>query len=164
MKRIILLFSFFLLLLSSEELLATHYMGGEITWECTSSGNFKFTMKLYRECYTQNGGSAANYGASVNLTTSAPGFNSIQMTRISVTDLSPDCGCLSQSPIYCPGMSNGAANMGALEEHVYTSDGSYPNGVPLTGTPPPSGWTFGYTSCCRNPSDNVTGQPRTLNA
>jgi hypothetical protein len=48
---------------------ATHYMGGEITWECMPNGNFRFVMKAYRECYTTGGGTAANYGNTAPLMT-----------------------------------------------------------------------------------------------
>ena len=67
-------------------------MGGEITWECTPSGNFRFVMKLYRECYYGNG-AAANYGNTANLTTTVPGFSMINMTRVSgyPIDISPVC-------------------------------------------------------------------------
>ena len=47
---------------------ATHYMGGEITWECLPNGNFRFWMKLYRECYTTYG-AAANFGNTATLST-----------------------------------------------------------------------------------------------
>lgn len=146
-------------LLSAHYSSATHYMGGEITWECTPQGNFRFTMKLYRECYSTGGSASATFGATEVLNSTAPGYNSITMTRISVTDLSPQCGCPGGPAIYCPGMPAGAANMGALQEHVYTSDAKYPNGVPLTGVPPAAGWSFSNASCCRNNSANIPGQP-----
>ncbi|MDD4986460.1 MAG: hypothetical protein PHQ43_11900, partial [Dehalococcoidales bacterium] len=150
----VLLLGFFLMG-GNTEVKATHYMGGEITWACTAQGDFKFTMKLYRECYTSNGGSADNFAAQVNMSTNVPGFASIQMNRISLSDMSPQCGCPGGPTVFCPGMSNGAANMGAVQEHIYTSDGAYPNGVPLTGVPPITGWYFGYSICCRNPCTNI---------
>jgi len=135
---------------------ATHYMGGEIVWECTPQGNFRFIMKIYRECYISNGSQAATYGASLSMTTNVPGFPTISMNRISLLDMSPVCGCPGGPTIYCPGMPNGAANMGALQENYYTSDAAYPQGVPLTGVPPATGWYFGYGVCCRNPCTNIT--------
>jgi len=131
---------------------ASHYMGGEITWECTPQGNFRFIMKVYRECQ------GINYGASTTLNTNVPGFPGISMTRISTTDISPKCSCPGGPVISCSPAPS-IANTGAIQAHVYTSDNSYPNGVPLTGTPPATGWYFGYTSCCRNPSSNITGMP-----
>jgi len=145
----------FAVLISSLPLRATHYMGGEITWECTPQGNFRFTMILYRECYTYNGGNSATFGQTINMQTNVPGFAAIQMTRVSLDDMSPQCGCPGGPNIYCPGMPTGAANMGAMQRNIYTSDAAYPNGVPLTGVPPATGWFFGYGVCCRNPSHNI---------
>jgi len=146
--------SFFLMALQPE-LRATHYMGGEITWECTPQGNFRFTMILYRECYTTSGGSAATFAQTLNMQTNVPGFATIQMNRISLEDMSPQCSCPGGPNIYCPGMPAGAANMGAMQQNVYTSDQAYPNGVPLTGVPPATGWFFSYGGCCRNPCHNI---------
>ncbi|MFC2100627.1 gliding motility-associated C-terminal domain-containing protein [Bacteroidota bacterium] len=142
---------------------ATHYMGGEITWECLSNGRFKFTLKYYRECYTSNGGSAANFGTTVTLNSTSPAGN-ITLYRVSWIDISPICNTNPAfAHIICPtsgpGMPNGAANMGAQQEHKYTSDQSYPTGVLINGVPPAMGWRFSANSCCRNPSTNVNGQP-----
>lgn len=145
----------------SSDLNATHYLGGEISWECTTTGNFKFTMKLYRECYYSSG-SAATFGATENLATNVPGFSIIVMTRIagSPKDISPVCNSNPAFPhIFCDNtnpMSGANANLGAVQENVYTSDAAYPNGVPLTGVPPITGWVFSNSSCCRNPSTNIT--------
>lgn len=144
-----------IVMFSTPESSATHFMGGEITWECTPQGNFRFTLILYRECYTMAGGGSANFPTHVNINSNAPGFSSIAMTRISLTDISPVCGCPGGPSIYCTGLSYGAANMGAIQKNVYTSDAAYPDGVPLTGVPPDNGWYFGYSVCCRNPSSNL---------
>ncbi len=156
MKKTALLLLPLLFLLFAREAKASHYMGGEITWTCTPQGNFRFTMILYRECYISNGSSAATYGTTAAMQTNVPGFATINMTRIALNDMSPVCSCPGGPNIYCPGMSNGAANMGAMHENIYTSDASYPNGVPLTGVPPITGWYFGYGVCCRNPCHNIS--------
>jgi hypothetical protein len=134
---------------------ATHYMGGEITWECTPQGNFRFTMFLYRECYTTGGGAAVTFDSVINLQTNVPGFATIQMNRVSLLDISPECGCPGGPNITCIGMPAGAANMGAIHQNIYTSDVAYPQGVPLTGVPPATGWYFAYSGCCRNPGNNI---------
>ena len=138
-----------------EKAQATHYMGGEITWECTPQGNFRFTMIIYRECYTTSGGNAANFGQTIQMQTNVPGFGTIQMNRVSLQDMSPTCGCPGGPNIFCPGMPGASANMGAMQENVYTSDQTFPNGVPLTGVPPATGWYFKYGVCCRNPCQNI---------
>lgn len=151
-----LLFILLILLMASPSF-ATHYMGGEITWECLPNGNYRFTMKLYRECYVAGGSSAATFGNTEIMNTTVPGLSSITMTRISLTDISPVCNSnpLFTPKIYCPGMATGNANMGALQENIYTSDATYPNGVTLNGVPPAVGWMFYHTSCCRNPCTNI---------
>jgi gliding motility-associated-like protein len=154
MKRLFIIIFAFLLTIPSH---ATHYMGGEITWECLPNGNYRFTMKIYRECYTTNGNNAANFGNTELLRTTVPGLTQITMTRISLLDMSPQCNTnpLFTPKIFCPGMAGGAANMGALQENIYTSDASYPNGVTLNGVPPAQGWMFWHQGCCRNPCTNI---------
>ncbi|MDT8309468.1 MAG: hypothetical protein RQ866_08040, partial [Bacteroidales bacterium] len=147
MKKQLLLLFLLTVLAFPTHLLASHYMGGEITWECTLSGNFRFIMKVYREC------AGINYPATTTLQTNAQGVTSISMTRIAINDISPVCGCPGGPNITCA--TTTVSNTGGVEEHIYTSDQSYPNGVPLTGVPPVSGWYFGYTSCCRNPCTNI---------
>ena len=41
---------FLLIIIGTSDVVASHYMGGEITWQCLANGNFRFIMKLYREC------------------------------------------------------------------------------------------------------------------
>jgi hypothetical protein len=134
---------------------ATHYMGGEITWECLPNGRYRFKMRVYSECYT-NGGTAASFMATETIQSTGGGVASITLTRVHLIDLSPQCKTNPTFPrIICPGMWPHQANMGAQQENYYTSDGYHPTGVLLTGTPPPEGWTFSWSGCCRNPSTNV---------
>jgi hypothetical protein len=161
MKHIYALFLLLLIALPAFELRATHYMGGEISWECLSNGKYRFTMKLYRECYISNGSAAANFAQTETIQSNVPGIGAITMTRLTgyPVDISPLCNPDPSLPhIMCTGMvPPGNANMGALQEHIYTSDASYPNGVPLSGVPPASGWVFSNSSCCRNSSSNILG-------
>jgi gliding motility-associated-like protein len=147
MKRALFILSLILSSLILEST-ASHYMGGEITWQCTPNGDFKFTLKVYREC------AGIQYPATVTLATNVPGFANISMTRIAQNDISPQCNTNPAFPhITCA--TTTVSNTGGVEEHIYTSDATYPNGVPLTGVPPATGWTFGYSSCCRNPCTNI---------
>ena len=150
-----------LVIFSAQSLRATHYMGGEITWECIpagqpDSGQFIFTMKVYRECYTSNGGSALNFNGPQTINSNSPA-GSITVTEIAgwPKDISPVCNNNSSFPhITCTGMAAGAGNMGACQEHIYKS-----SPITLNGIPPASGWKFSWSSCCRNSAANVTGQP-----
>ncbi|MCF8297250.1 MAG: T9SS type A sorting domain-containing protein [Saprospiraceae bacterium] len=163
MKKIFIV-ALVLLLSISSDLNAEWYNGGELTWECTSTGKYKFILKLYRECY-HGSSTPGGPSSSVSINTTVPGFSSINLTRVSgsPTDISPICNPNSAfSHIYCPNpysMPNSSENLGAVQEHIYTSDASYPNGVPLTGKPPANGWMFYYLGCCRISSTNISGMP-----
>jgi hypothetical protein len=156
MKRIMLL----VLLSLPLPLLASHYMGGEITWQCLPNGKYRFIMKLYREC------SGIFFADPVTLNSTSPAGD-ITMFLFpggnlkdgddghldGKTDLSPTCWMIPP-PITCnPGP--GSPNTGAVQEYYYTSDQAYPDGVLLNGVPPLNGWIFSYSTCCRNPQTNI---------
>ncbi len=155
---LLILFSFFL----ASDLVASHYMGGEITWQCLANGRFRFVMKLYREC---NG---VTYGSTETISVAnCPALSSITMnlypggnprdiadgTLDGKTDISPDCYS-GVFEIHCTPIP-AAPNTGAIEEYYFTSDLAYPSGVQIIGVPPAAGWIFSHTGCCRNPSVNV---------
>lgn len=148
-KRVIYIIFFIIILFASNSgAYASHYMGGEITWECKTNGKYRFILKLYREC------AGINYSPTESLVvTNNPFITNINMTLVSQTDISPDCNTaypnIQCNPPPVP------SNTGAVEEWLYTSDASYPNGVTLTGVPPPQGWIFSHTGCCRNPCTNI---------
>ncbi len=164
MRKLFVIQLFFLFILFSSESKACCYNGGEITWECTSSGNYRFIMKIYRECYNSFG-TSCNYSNHQLFHTNVPGLSSLYMYRITgyPIDISPVCNCDTNFPhIYCGNpnpMPNFAPNLGAIQEHIFTSDYSYPNGVPLTGVPPANGWVFYWSSCCRIFSTNINNGP-----
>lgn len=121
-------------------------MGGEITWDCLSSGKFVFRVKLYRECQ-----STVVPGLTLTVSvTNHPTVNSMQLERKSRMDISPTCNA-NYTGISC---TNPQA--GAVEEHVYESQP-----ITLAGTPPDQGWIFTYQNCCRNPIDNLDLVPNT---
>lgn len=128
-------------------LFAQPFNGGEITWECTSSGRYRFKLILYRECQ------AVNFLNHLILNTNVPGLDTFTVNRISVTDISPQCSCPGGPVLVCS--SSSPLNSGALEMNVYTSDAVYPQGVQLpAAAPPPSGWYFALEDFCRPYSTN----------
>lgn len=119
---------------------ATHLMGGEITWVCLGSGMYQFQMKVYRDCltavYITNGG-------PISLTVhNHPSVTSIPMNIIDSTDISPQCN--GSGPTYNCASPNGNT---AVKEYILKS-----NPVNLPGTPPAQGWIFTWSNCCRNAS------------
>ena len=130
-------------------------MGGEITWECLANGNYRFILKLYREC---NG---INYYhvTSLHITNNPPSDSVITMSLVSQKDISPVCNPNpAYEHIYCYPKPT-SANTGAVEEWIYTSDSAYSNGVPLSGVPPSGGWIISHTEwgMDRNPCTNIMG-------
>ncbi|MFC2101083.1 gliding motility-associated C-terminal domain-containing protein [Bacteroidota bacterium] len=153
-KRLFLLFIILLMLPFESE--ASHYMGGEITWECLANGRYRFHLRYYREC------AGINYSNTLSLTSNSPAGN-ISMSlhpnsTAGKTDISPVCNSNPAFPhITCATVTS--SNQGAIEEWYYTSDAAYPTGVILNGVPPAGGWFFYNGSCCRNPSTSFTNQP-----
>ncbi len=120
-----------LLAFNQTSLLASHMMGGEVTWTCSGSGQYIFKVKFYRDCNGIPGSS------TIALETNAP-IGQINLTLVSQLDISP-------VGVGCPTCPNPMNSPNAIEEFIYQS-----SPTSLTGTPPASGWYFYYSDCCRN--------------
>ncbi len=118
---------------------ASHLTGGEITWECLPTGQYRFTLVLYRDCTgaTEPPGPEA-LANNAGVTISCP--------KINTTYLNPECGSLPCSQVP-------AGTIGAMEKHTYRS-----GPITLNGAPPATGWEFSWTSCCRPNTGNLVGQ------
>jgi hypothetical protein len=127
------------MLLFANVSLATHIMGGEITWRCTPSGAYIFQLKVYRDCQGITTPGSAILRAYYYPTTGSQ--VTFPMTRVAQNDISPDCN-LSNSPgsteLSC-GTFGGAQGNGdaAVEESIYETPP-----ITLNGTPPANGWVF----------------------
>ena len=150
MKGLFLLVIITLSLLIPQSIKASHFMGGEITWECvntgTDAGKYVFYLKVYREC----GG--ITFGNTQTIKSNSPD-TSIAMTLVSgyPKDISPTCYLTSGNVITCAGAeSSGNDNTGAVAEYLYVSAP-----IVLSGVPPSTGWIFSWTNVNRNPSSNL---------
>ncbi|GAB4136901.1 MAG: hypothetical protein Fur0041_11490 [Bacteroidia bacterium] len=138
--------------------MASHLMGGEITWTCQGNGQFVFNMKLYRDC---NG---ATGPPNANLTVfNHPTLTTIAMNLVAQNDISPQCNAIGPQ-ISCasaqaqPGWPSSATPVaGAVEEFIYQS-----NPIFISGTPPAQGWVFTYSNCCRNAAITNLQNPNAL--
>lgn len=110
---------------------ASHYLGGNISWEKTANGQFIFELRVYKEC-------AAGSASYVATTIYGPQGN-IATTVDSIYSYIPQC---SGSPVSC---NSSSAGVGAVEVHVLKSAP-----VTLTGTPPATGWTFYWEDNARS--------------
>ncbi len=119
---------------------ATHLMGGEITWVCLGNGNYQFQMKVYRDCLTAV--YITNAGPISLSVHNHPSVTTIPMNIVDSTDISPQCN--GSGPTYNCASPNGNT---AVKEYILKS-----NNVNLPGVPPPQGWVFSWSNCCRNAS------------
>lgn len=135
MRRILIVISIAFCFLG--EAFAGHISGGEITWECLGSGQFKFYLKLYRDC-----ASASSIVPPALQVWNHPSVNNISLSLVSTTDISPVCNPAGPS-ITCAGATS--STLGSMEEYVYESQP-----ITMAGVPPPEGWIITYYTCCRS--------------
>ena len=148
MKKKLLIVLFFIATLT---LSASHFIGGEITWECNTDpsspdfGKYTFYLTIYQDCDGIN----FSYGSNAEYITvhNNPSLFQINMNFLDTNDISAS-GVSSSQPCYnCDNQPNN--QFGAVREWIYVS-------LPLNinGTPPAAGWHFTWGSCCR--SSNLT--------
>jgi len=127
---------FALLFLCAEELLATHIVGGGITYECLGtvggSKRYRFTMKVYRDCL--NGQAQFDDPASIAIYRGSYQFNSLYAT------LSADLGTVQLVSVNQPDCIDNLPTI-CLEEATYT----WERNLPLSG----SSYFIEYQRCCR---------------
>ena len=140
------LFSFLISLLTLN-LSASHFIGGEITWECDTDplsptyGQYTFYMHIYQDC----DGISFYYGNGAESITvhNHPTLSQISMNFLDTNDISSD-GVPGTGTCYdCDNQPNNV--FGAVREWIYVS-------APITinGTPPADGWHFTWGDCCRS--------------
>lgn len=123
------LYTIFLTLLLSGTAQATHFQGGEITWESLGNNQYIIQLTLYRQCWNVSLGNShviqgPNGSITVSLQGSSPLFPSCY-------DPASSLQCQTTTPP-------------ALEKIVYES-----NPVTLAPSIPASGYVFSFTFCCR---------------
>lgn len=138
LKSIFFALAFIFLIPSS--LLATHVVGGNISYECTGNPNeFLITLTTYRDC-----GGVAMTTPTVDFTNDCgfPGF-SVSMTLESFSEVSQLC---------TPEVPNSECSGGSLpgvQEYIYTAV--------VTLNPVCDAWTMSYEVGNRNAATNLTG-------
>lgn len=120
---------------------AAHIIGGEITYECLGNNDYRFTMKVYRDC---NGGGAcfdsqvsgctsgATLDGTVTIFNGMSQFTIVGLDAPVVTSIQPNLSnpCLTTPPNVC------------VEEGVYTFTRNLPSSN--------ESYTISYQRCCRN--------------
>ncbi|MEZ4939081.1 MAG: hypothetical protein R2799_15945, partial [Crocinitomicaceae bacterium] len=148
-------FATILFMLFSYVSFGSHYMGGEITWECQGNGQYIFQLVIYRDCNGQD----ITDPLQIIEVWDHPTVTEIQCFFAYSEDLSPPCTQVSGGPIQleCGTGSSGGNGAGAIERFVYISQP-----VTLTGIPPANGWSFTHDSFSRNNDlDNIANPSST---
>ncbi|MFQ5447702.1 MAG: PKD domain-containing protein, partial [Saprospiraceae bacterium] len=134
-------FLVFCTLLWSTPLWAAHIIGGEITYVCNGNGSYKFTMKIYRDCFGGgapfDSGPGAPFPGTVTVfagTSNIPYSATIQLGAPVITNILPNLSnpCLIAPPNVC------------VEEGIYTFTIDLPQS--------PESYHIVYQRCCRNNS------------
>lgn len=137
MKKIYLIAFFFVFLFHNIDSQASHMAGGEITWVCLPNGQYVFKMEIFKEC------SGPSFFFNNQIISYQGG--SILMKPDSNRWLTYGAGNISpQGPSGCKRSCSSPAQVGAIQFFPYVSDP-----MTLNGVPPPGGWLFTWSLCCR---------------
>lgn len=137
------------LTLLSFNLSASHFIGGEITWECDTDpsspdyGKYVFYMYIYQDC------------DGIDFSYTFPEYITVHNNPLMTTDIQMNFN--DTNDISTTGVSSGGIGncydcdnqptniFGAVREWVYKSDP-----ITISGTPPSDGWHFTWGTCCRS--------------
>ena len=147
MKKILLLISFITFCtLFSSKLYASHLLGSDLTYQCLGPGQYRVSLKIYRDC---NGVSLTS-SQSLSYSSVACGISgSIQVTSVGPpVDVTPNCPSV-------PSACGGSGNYG-IQEWLYQG---------ILNLPPGCGndWILGWSQCCRNNAINTLNNPGNQN-
>ncbi len=124
---------------------ASHFIGGEITWECDTDplspnyGKYTFFLTIYQDC---DGIDFSFVSESINVH-NHPSLSAINCNFLTTNDISAT-GVAGTTPCYnCDNQPFG--QFGAVKQWLYSS-----GPITVIGTPPASGWHFTWGSCCRS--------------
>ncbi|MBI5914495.1 MAG: PKD domain-containing protein [Bacteroidetes bacterium] len=117
---------------------AAHIIGGVLTYECLGGGNYKFTLKMYRDC--ASGGADFDNNAPFSLYKQGTNGSQTLLTTLfrspdNITVINPASNpCLTIPPNVC------------VQEGVYTFNYTFAD------WPSTSSYHITYQRCCRNAS------------
>ena len=144
MKKLVLLLGivFGLMIVPNENLKASHVSGGDFQYTCLGGDSFLVTLNIYRFC----GG--ASMPTTVNITFNSPcGNQTATVQRDSIKEVSQLC----PQEIQNSQCNNG--NLPGMQHGFFSTIVVLP---PCAAGP----WTMSYSLCCRNSTNNLSGQPQ----
>ena len=130
------LYPFALLLFLPFSGFAKHIIGGVINYECLGGGNYRFTMKMYRDCSDPTGAFFdQNAPFSIYKGSSQIPLTTLFVSPNVITDIDADNNpCVEVPPSVC------------VQEGIYTFEYLFAD------WPSSQSYTISYQRCCRNAS------------
>lgn len=127
---------------------ASHLIGGELYWECDGSGNYVFSLVLYRDC---NNTILTTLPQTIN--SNSP-IGNITCNFFSEEDISIGCyDSLLYTGVCDEILSTPGApyRYGSIIKYTYRSAP-----ITITGITSVNGWNFHWSDCCRPASNQNT--------
>lgn len=131
----------FVLCLGSTQVKASHFMGGDIYYECTGPNTYLVTFKLYRDC---NGISpSSSYSLNIN----SPTCGSASSVTLSLV------GSPAEITPLCPSQPSACSGSGTygVQEWIYQGT--------VSGLSSCTDWVLSWAGCCRNNAITTLSNP-----
>jgi len=136
--------AFFVLLLGVNSLKASHVPGGNITYECVGPNQYLVTLTLFEDCAWAFEGSGNQFLTATN--TCGLANPSISL---------PNTVYQQEVSQLCPSQAGQSSCQGGSLPGVWMHQWQAVITLPAECDT----WTFAYSSCCRNTTTNLSGQP-----
>ena len=146
MKKLLFIYAALsLFLFSNLPVIASHSIGGEITYRWIAGNNYYVTLTFYRDC----AGVQAPTTLSIDVASASCGSSfSAPLDFISTTEVTPICS--GSNLTYCNG-----GFLAGVEQYIFADT------VSLTISC--SDWVFSYSLCCRNAAITNLMNPGSMN-
>jgi gliding motility-associated-like protein len=139
-----LLYSFSILFLIPTSSYASHVPGGNITYECVGPNQYAITLTLYEDCGSAFEGNGSQF-ITINNDCGIAGLTSATLPNVIYQqEVSQLC------PAQIGSSECNGGNLPGVWMHQWTQIVTLPAGC--------DNWTFSYSSCCRNTSNNLSAQ------
>jgi hypothetical protein len=145
MKKFFLLSVFSLLLLCSNQVLASHYLGSEITYTCIGGNQYEVNLKIYVDCSAGGMGGVAALDAHSSCTTNFNFF--LNLINSQPQDVTPSCPTTTTS-------CNGGTGSYGINLYEYSG---------IVTFAPCVDWVIDYKSCCRGTTPTNLANPNSQN-
>ncbi|MEY4927247.1 MAG: hypothetical protein RI894_1683 [Bacteroidota bacterium] len=147
MKNLIFISKAFIIacfLLFAQRSIASHILGGDISYQQTSGNTYQITLTLFRDC----NGLALPTSLNVDIKSQSLSYSqAMTLTQTSTTNISNVCASAAS-------VCNGGSYPGA-EKCVYQGNFTLPQAS--------RDWKFSYTDCCRSGTISSLVQPSSAN-